>query len=167
MAKIDIDGRSTDRIVCFKRNTLQGLVKIDFPALDAWFEEDARIYQHPKDPYKRVDILPSSRVIKISLHGSTLAETTKPLILLETLLRPRYYVPPTDVVWEHLKESQTETYCPYKGRAKYYNVEIEGKSYQDLVWWYQYPTKESIEITGSLCFYNEKVDVYVDGILEK
>jgi uncharacterized protein (DUF427 family) len=142
-------------------------VKIDFPSLTAWFEEDLPIYQHPKDPYKRIDILPSSRSIKISLNDTVLAESSHPLVLLETSLRPRYYLPPTSVNWEVLVKSETETYCPYKGKANYYDVQVDGKAYKDLVWYYVYPTAESAAVAGHLCFYNEKVDVWVDGVLEK
>jgi len=135
--------------------------------MDQWFEEDTPIYQHPKDPYKRIDILPSSRSIKVALDGTTLAETSNPLILLETSLRPRYYLPPTCVNWEVLRKSSTETYCPYKGKAGYWDVEVGGKVSKDLVWFYQYPTAESALVAGHLCFYNEKVDVWVDGEKEK
>jgi uncharacterized protein (DUF427 family) len=125
------------------------------------------IFQHPKDPYKRIDILNSTRTIKVALDGVTLAESSNPLFLLETSLRPRYYLPPTSIKWEYLTKSDTETYCPYKGRSNYYNVNINGKQYKDLVWYYVYPTMESGPIAGHLCFYNEKVDIWIDGVQEK
>ena len=99
--------------------------------------------------------------------GIALATTTSPLFLLETSLRPRYYLPPTSVNWQVLSKSDTETYCPYKGRANYYNITVNGKEYKDLVWYYQYPTLESAAIAGHLCFYNEKVDIWIDGTKEK
>lgn len=158
---------TTERILIFNTKELKDLVKIDFPALDQWFEEDVPIYQHPKDPYKRVDILNSTRSVKVALDGVTLAESGNPLFLLETSLRTRYYLPPTAVNWEVLSKSDTVTYCPYKGRANYYHVTVNGKEYKDLVWYYQYPTAESAPIVGHLCFYNEKVDVWVDGVKEE
>ncbi|KAF2451946.1 DUF427-domain-containing protein [Karstenula rhodostoma CBS 690.94] len=158
---------TTDRVLIFATKTLHNLVKIDFAALDQWFEEDVPIYQHPKDPYKRIDILPSTRSVKVALEGVILAESAAPLFLLETSLRARYYLPPTSVNWEVLAESDTVTYCPYKGRANYYNVTVEGKEYRDLVWYYRYPTAESAAVAGHLCFYNEKVDVWVDGVQEE
>ncbi|OAG09602.1 DUF427-domain-containing protein [Paraphaeosphaeria sporulosa] len=158
---------TTDRILIFSTKDLKDLVKIDFAALDQWFEEDVPIYQHPKDPYKRIDILSSTRPVKVALDGVTLAESSSPLFLLETTLRTRYYLPPTSVNWEVLSKSDTITYCPYKGRANYYNVTINGKEYKDLVWYYQYPTAESATVVGHLCFYNEKVDVWVDGVKEE
>jgi uncharacterized protein (DUF427 family) len=64
---------------------------------DAWFEEDQPIYGHPKSPYIRIDILPSSRKIEVKIGGVTVAESSNPKILLETGLRPRYYLPKTSV----------------------------------------------------------------------
>lgn len=151
----------------FKTPELKLLMRIDFAALDQWFEEDCPIYQHPKDPYKRIDILPSSRRVKIALEGVTLAETSSALFLFETSLRTRYYVPPTSVNWAVLSRSETVTYCPYKGRANYYHVKVGGEVFEDLVWYYQYPTAESAAVVGHLCFYNEKVDTWVDGEREE
>ena len=142
-------------------------------------------FRHPKDPYKRIDILASTRPVKVALviistciyrftcstlivqDGVTLAESGNPFFLLETTLRTRYYLPPTSVNWELLSKSNTETYCPYKGKANYYNATVNGKEYKDIVWYYQYPTAESAAIVGHLCFYNEKVDIWVDGVKEK
>ncbi|KAF2262957.1 DUF427-domain-containing protein [Lojkania enalia] len=166
-ARLTVDDKHTERVVIFNTAPLKDLVKIEFKAIDQWFEEDVPIYQHPKDPYKRIDILKSTRSIKVALDGVTVAETTSPLFLFETSLRPRYYLPPTSIAWEYLSKSDTETYCPYKGKANYYNVTINKKEYKDLVWYYVYPTMESGPIAGHLCFYNEKVDIWVDGLREK
>lgn len=89
------------------------------------------------------------------------------MFLFETGLRPRYYLPKTSVKQEYLTPSSTTTKCPYKGLAQYYNVTVEGKEHKDVVWWYEYPTTESAAIQGLVCFYNEKVDVFVDGVLEE
>lgn len=167
LAKLSVGDKSTDSAVVFEEGPLKGLVKIDFPAIDEWFEEDTPIYQHPKDPYKRIDILSSRREVRVALDGVTLAQTSNALFLFETSLWPRYYLPPTSVDWSLLSKSGSETYCPYKGRANYYNVTVNGKEYKDLVWWYQYPTSESAPIAGALCFYNEKVDIWIDGVQEK
>jgi uncharacterized protein (DUF427 family) len=165
--RLDVGDKSTERVIIFNVGPLKDLVKVDFEALDQWFEEDVRIYQHPKDPFKRIDILNSARPIKVALDGVTLAESVNPLFLFETSLRPRYYLPPTSVKWEYLTKSDTETYCPYKGKANYYNVNINGKEYKDLVWYYVYPIAESVLVAGHFCFYNEKVDIWVDGVQEK
>lgn len=166
MGRLVVGDRSTYRVIIFNTVVLQDLVKIEFRAIDQWFEEDVPIYLHPKDPYKRIDILQSSRPVKITLNGTTLAESANPLFLLETTLRTRYYLPPTSVRRELLVESDTETLCPYKGRANYYHVNVGGKLYRDIVWYYRYPTSESAPVAGHLCFYNELVDVWVDGVKE-
>ncbi|KAF1962269.1 DUF427-domain-containing protein [Byssothecium circinans] len=165
---LTVGTKTTSPILLIRTPQIPSLLKIPFAELDQWFEEDAPILPpHPKDPYKRIAILPSSRSVKVSLSGVTLAEAPNPLFLLETMLRPRYYLPPTTVKWEFLRESETVMYCPYKGKANYYHVEIGGKVYKDLVWYYQYPTQESALIGGYMCFYNEKVDVWVDGVREE
>ncbi|CAN9269756.1 hypothetical protein AA0117_g2903 [Alternaria alternata] len=163
---LTVGNRDSNRILIFNTGKLKDLVKVDFRAVDQWFEEDMEIYGHPKDPYKRIDILPSSRNVRVAIDGVTLAESSSPLFLLETTLRTRHYLPPTSVNWEYLTPSNTVTLCPYKGRAEYYNVNIGGKLYRDLVWYYRYPTSESAPIAGYMCFYNELVEVYVDGVKE-
>ena len=163
---LTVGQRTTDRVLLFD-NLIENLVKIDFHAMDQWFEEDVPVYGHPKDPYKRIDILHSTRNVKISIDGVTLADSSTPLFLLETTLRTRHYLPPTSIRWEFLRRSDTRSLCPYKGMANYYHVEVNGKEYRDLVWYYTYPTSESAPIAGYMCFYNEKVDVWVDGEKEK
>ncbi|KAH7393238.1 hypothetical protein BKA64DRAFT_724394 [Cadophora sp. MPI-SDFR-AT-0126] len=167
LGQLSVGDVSTSRVLIFGASPLKDLVKVDFIEIDQWFEEDVPIYQSPKDPYKRVDILPSSRSIRVAIDGVTLAETPSPLFLLETDHRTRHYLPPTCVNWEFLRKSHTETYCPYKGKANYYHVTVNGKDYRDLVWYYKNPTTESSQIAGYLCFYNEKVDIWVDGVMEE
>lgn len=164
--RLTVGNVSTTRVLLFNTPMLPDLVKVDFNALSRWFEEDTPIYCHPKDPYKRIDILPSTRSIRIALEGVTLAASSSPLLLLETSLRTRYYLPPTSVEWEYLRPSDTVTLCPYKGRAEYYHVEVKGRVYRDLVWYYRYPTSESALVAGYMCFYNESVDVWINGELE-
>ena len=71
------------------------------------------------------------------------------------------------VNWEYTSESDTTTFCPYKGKAEYYNLNVNGKEIKDAIWWYRYPTIESAPIAGMVCFYNEKVDVFIDGVKEE
>ncbi|KAF2201012.1 DUF427-domain-containing protein [Delitschia confertaspora ATCC 74209] len=173
LGKLESGDASTSRVLIFSSNApapFADTIKVDFATMDQWFEENTPIYVHPKDPYKRIDILPSSRHVCISLRGSAntiLSETSHPVILFETGLRPRYYIAPTEVNWEVLKESPTVTYCPYKGQARYWDVVVDGKVEKDLVWAYQYPTIESAGIAGLMCFYNERVKVEVDGTVEE
>jgi len=79
----------------------------------------------------------------------------------------RYYLPKTSVNWELLEVSSSHTACPYKGEASYYSLVINGKEYKDYVWWYKFPIGESLAIAGRVCFYNEKVDIYIDGVEEE
>ncbi|KAH7060935.1 hypothetical protein B0J12DRAFT_594018 [Macrophomina phaseolina] len=167
LGQLSVGDVSTLRVLLFGASPLKNLVRVDFNAIDQWFEEDVPIYHSPKDPYKRIDILPSSRSVRVAVDGVTLAEATSPLFLFETDHRTRYYLPPTSVKWEFLTKSNTETYCPYKGKANYFHLTVNGKEYRDVVWCYPHPTAESSQVAGYLCFYNEKVDVWVDGVMEK
>jgi uncharacterized protein (DUF427 family) len=146
---------------------LRDAVRLDFAAMDEWLEEDEPIYVHPRDPYKRVDILASSRHVRVQLDGVTLAESRAPRILFETGLPPRYYLPLPDLRRDLLRVSDTRTHCPYKGTAGYWSVEVDGKIYEDLVWIYRQTLPESQKVVGMACFYNEKVDLYIDGELQE
>ena len=132
-------------------------------AMDAWFEEDEEVFVHPRDPYHRVDVLESSRHVRISVNGEVVAETRRPKVLFETALPPRYYIPPEDVRTDLLVPTETETGCPYKGFASYWAVEAGGERVEDLVWGYPRPIPGAEKIRDHLCFFDERVDVEVDG----
>ena len=142
---------------------LKGTIRFEWQAMDAWFEEDEEVYVHPRDPYSRVDILQSARHVRVEVDGVTVADSTKPRILFETGLPPRYYLPKTDVRMDLLEPTDHSSQCPYKGTAEYYSVRTGGTVHDNLVWWYRHPTLESAKIAGYVCFYNEKVDLWVDG----
>ncbi len=142
---------------------LRDLVRFDWDAMSEWVEEDEPVYTHPRDPYKRVDILASSRHVRVEVDGVTVAESAQPRILFETGLPPRYYVPLTDVRMDLLRPSATITHCPYKGAATYWSVDTGRAVHDDLVWIYRAPLPESQKIAGLACFYNEKTDIYLDG----
>jgi uncharacterized protein (DUF427 family) len=146
---------------------LEGHVAFYWDAMDAWFEEDEEVFVHPRDPYHRVDVLESSRHVKVSLNGEVVAETDRPQILFETGLPPRYYIPPEDVREAVLVESEKSTQCPYKGTASYHSVEVGGETVEDLVWHYPEPIAAVEGIRDHLCFYNEKVDLEVDGEVQE
>lgn len=147
------------------RPDLSGLVGFRWDAMDAWYEEDEQIFVHARDPYKRVDVLDGSRHIRVSLDGTTLAETRRPRLLFETGLPTRYYIPPADVDWTRLVPSDTRTACPYKGEASYHHVRIGGQHHADLAWYYPYPVLNCAKIAGHQCFFNEKLDIHEDGVL--
>jgi uncharacterized protein (DUF427 family) len=134
--------------------------------MDAWFEEDEEVFTHPRDPYTRVDILPSSRHVRVEVDGLTVAESTKPTLLFETGLATRYYLPKTDVRMDLLTPTATSSHCPYKGDANYWSLALEG-AVADVAWSYRTPLPESQKIAGLVCFYPEKVDLYVDGRLQE
>ncbi len=127
-------------------------------AMDAWFEEDEEVFVHPRDPFTRIDILPSSRRVQVILGGETVADTYRTSLLLETNLPPRYYLPKTDVRMELLAPSETVTACPYKGEARYYHLVIGDERYPDIAWYYPYPTREAASIANLVCLYQERVD---------
>ncbi len=145
---------------------LRELVKLDWNAMDEWLEEDEPVYVHPRDPHSRVDILASSRHIRVEIDGVVVADSRQPRILFETGLRPRYYLPLTDANVQLLRPSATTSRCPYKGTASYFSALIGAKPYADIAWMYRTPLPESQKIAGLIAFYNEKVDTYVDGELE-
>jgi uncharacterized protein (DUF427 family) len=142
---------------------LRGLVRLDWNAMSEWFEEDEPVYTHPRDPYSRVDILASSRHVRVEVDGVTVAESRQPRILFETGLPPRYYIPLTDVRMDLLLPSETVSHCPYKGTATYWSVDAGRGVHADILWMYRAPLPESQKIAGLACFYDEKVDVYLDG----
>lgn len=146
---------------------LSGAVRLTWSAMDDWFEEDEPVYTHPRDPYCRVDILASSRHVRVELDGVTLGETRSPRLLFETGLVVRYYMPVTDLRIDLLRRSDTVTHCPYKGTATYWSVELNGTLHQDLIWCYREPLPESQKIAGLACFYNERVDLFVDGVAQE
>lgn len=143
---------------------LAGLTAFYWHKMDHWYEEDDEIYVHPRDPYHRVDVLHSSRHVRVVLLGETVAETTRPRLLFETNLPTRFYIPPQDVRLDLLVASDTSTQCPYKGVASYHGVLVGDTVAQDVAWTYRFPIPECPKIEGLICFFNEKVDaIYVDG----
>ncbi|KAF6824982.1 DUF427 domain-containing protein [Colletotrichum musicola] len=160
----------TDRALRFSNDekisgALKGLIRLEFGSMDQWIEEEVPIYVHPKDPFKRIDTLPSTRSVEVKVAGKTVAKTNYSVHLLETNLPTRYYLPLSSVDQSVLRKSDLITKCPYKGDAEYYHVLINGEEHKDLVWYYRLPTHESAAIAGLLSFYNEKVDIILDGQL--
>lgn len=132
------------------------------PGVEHWYEEDEEVFVHPRDPYKRVDPLPSSRHVQVAVDGRVLADTTHPVLLFETRLPIRYYFPPEDVDFSALEESGLHTACPYKGTARYWSVRgVPGGD--NIVWSYPEPIRAAAPIKNLLAFYNEVVDITVDG----
>jgi uncharacterized protein (DUF427 family) len=145
---------------------LTGHIAFEWDAMDAWFEEDEEVYVHPRDPYKRIDVAHSSRHIRVVVSGETVAETRRPVLLFETNLPTRYYIPKMDLRLKVLVPSETHTQCPYKGLASYYSVRVGDTLVKDIAWYYPFPLPEVGKIQNLVCFFNERVDaLYVDGEL--
>ena len=141
-----------------------GLVRFDWAALN-WFEEDEPIYGHPRNPYVRVDALRSHRHVTVELDGVLLADTATPVLLFETGLPTRYYIDRTDIAFEHLVPSDTQTLCPYKGvTSGYWSVRVGDSLQADLAWTYNTPLPAVAPIANMVAFYNERLDITVDGV---
>ena len=135
-----------------------GLMEIDFGALDEWLEEDELQPGHPRDPYHRIDVRNTSRRLRVSIGGELVADTDRAVVLFETGLPPRWYVPREDVRAE-LERSDYHTACPYKGEATHYSVAGE----DSVAWSYPDPLWEVEPIRDRVAFYDERVDLEVDG----
>jgi uncharacterized protein (DUF427 family) len=145
---------------------LNGTVRFEWGALDAWFEEDEQVFVHPRNPYVRVDALRSNRPVRVELAGVVLADSRSPVMVFETGLPTRYYVSRTDVRFEHLIPSDTVTACPNKGTTSgYWSVRAGDTVHKDQAWAYDFPTRQLLPITGMIAFYNEMVDTFLDGEL--
>jgi uncharacterized protein (DUF427 family) len=139
-------------------DALTGYVIVDFGAFDAWYEEDELNVGHPRDPFHRIDIVHSSRHVRVEHDGEVLAESTSPYMLFEPPLPVRYYLPASDVSLDLLTPSTTRTYCAYKGQASYWSMDGE-----DIAWTYREPLREAAEVTNRVAFFNERVTLRVDG----
>lgn len=145
---------------------LSGRARFEWDALDAWFEEDEQVFVHPRDPYVRADALRSTRHIRVELDGVLLAESTSPVLVFETGLPTRYYLNRTDIDFSHLTATETVTACPYKGTTSgYWSAKLGGATHADIAWAYDFPTRQLLPIAGLIAFYNEKVDITLDGQL--
>jgi uncharacterized protein (DUF427 family) len=137
---------------------LAGYLVLDFKAFDRWYEEDERNVAHPRDPFHRIDILRSSRAVRIERDGVLLAESAQHKLLFETGLPLRIYLPREDVRVP-LAPSDKRTWCAYKGQASYWSAE----GLPDIAWSYEEPLREAAEIRGLVAFFNELVDLTLDG----
>jgi len=144
---------------------LEDYVAFAWNEMDSWFEEDEEIFVYARDPYKRVDVLQSSRHIKVVVDGTTVGDTKRPSLLFETGLPTRYYMPKHDVRVDLLERSDAVSRCPYKGEANLYSIKLGDKLHDSLAWIYRYPTLECAKIQGLVGFFNEKLDIYEDDKL--
>jgi len=145
------------------REDIRGYRAFYWNRVDAWYEEDEEIFEHPRDPYHRVDVLHSSRHIRVEIGGRTVAESRRPRVLFETGHPTRYYLPVEDVRMDLLEDSDRQTTCAYKGFASYWHVGDE----DDIAWTYLDPLHDALPVKGMIAFFNERVELEVDGELRE
>ena len=138
---------------------LDGYMVLDFKAFDAWHEEDELNVSHPRDPFHRIEIVHSSRPVRVELDGRVLADSSRPYLLFESMLPVRYYLSVGDVARELLAPSDTRTACAYKGQASYLSL----PDVPDIAWTYPDPLREAAEVKDRIAFFNERVDLVIDG----
>jgi len=169
---IDVKGKTAENAVWsfstppLEASFLKGYMAFEWNKMDAWFEEKEEVFGHARDPFKRIDVLGSSRHVKVVIAGETVADSNEPAILFEPNHPVRYYLPKVDVRMDLLLPSEKISRCPYKGDARYYSVAVGEQVVPDIAWSYTYPTKECATVAGKVCFFNERIDeIYVDGEL--
>ncbi|CDX50213.1 conserved hypothetical protein [Mesorhizobium plurifarium] len=144
---------------------LGGRVAFTWNLVDQWFEEDEEVFVHARDPYARIDVLQSSSHVEIWFDGEPIADSRRPVLLFETHLPTRFYLPLEDVRLDRLRASLTRTRCPYKGIASYWSgVLKDGSLREDIAWSYRDPIAEMPKIKGLIAFYPQAVDrIHLDG----
>ena len=146
---------------------LAGHAALYWGKLDEWWIEDEQVFGHPRDPYHRIDTFPTTRRVCISVDGEVIAESTRAVALFESGLPPRFYLPAEDVRMDLLEPSETKTRCAYKGIASYWHVRAGDTLHDDLAWTYPEPERDGQAIRDLICFFNERVDLEVDGQLQQ
>ena len=145
---------------------LRDAYALTWSAFDTWMEEDDIVFTHPRSPYVRIDALASSRHVIVTLAGVVVADSMRPVVLFETGLVPRFYLPQVDIRMDLLTPTTTISHCPYKGAASYWDLAVEGAAASDVAWSYRTPLPESVKIAGLVAFWPEKsaeVHITVDG----
>lgn len=131
--------------------------------LDAWFVEDEQVFGHPRDPYHRIDTYRTTRAVSVTVDGEPVAESARAVALFESGLPARYYLPADDVRMDLLEPSEKKTRCAYKGVASYWHLRLEAALHEDLAWSYPEPDRDAEAVRNLICFFNERIDLEVDG----
>jgi uncharacterized protein (DUF427 family) len=160
---VRLEALPDDAVTAHEEGLARGLIEIRWDAVDEWLEEDEEVIVHPRDPYHRIEVRSTSRPVRVELDGELLAESTSALALFETSLPARWYLPEEDVRAELIPNSDVRTGCAYKGWASYYDVQAGELSEPFLAWYYRDPLDEVKRIRGRVCFFNERVDLFIDG----
>jgi uncharacterized protein (DUF427 family) len=138
---------------------LRGFAALYANKIDRWLVEDEPLAGHLRDPYHRVDVHQSSRAVRVSAGDDLIAETAHPVLVFETSVPVRAYVPRRDLVAGHLAPSPTQTTCPYKGDATYWHVHAGGEKFADAAWSYELPLAAAMKIAGHVCFAADGITV--------
>jgi uncharacterized protein (DUF427 family) len=146
---------------------LAGHLALEWDAVDEWFVEGEQVFGHPRDPYARIDVYNTTRHVRVLRDGLVLADTRRAKVLFETVLPPRYYIPPEDVRTDLLEPSPKITRCAYKGAASYWHVRVGDRLVYDLVWSYPSPQHDGEPVRNLFCFFNERVDLELDGEVQE
>lgn len=145
---------------------LDDYVLCDWAAFDSWLEEDEQRIAHPRDPFQRIDCLRSRRHVQVRVNGRLLADSDRPTILLETNLPARYYLPAEDVRFDLLTPTRSHTSCAYKGVASYWSSTGENPV-ADVCWSYSEPLHDALPVAGMYSFFNERVELSIDGVIQE
>lgn len=142
---------------------LEGKRAFYWDAFDHWFDEDEEVFGHLRDPYHRVDVRPSSRRVRVSVQGQLVAESSDAVVVSETGLANRWYLPPADVRTDLFTRSATSTHCPYKGQSTYWSFTGGDEPVVDVAWSYDEPFDEARRVAGHVCFDGDDVTIEVGG----
>lgn len=145
---------------------LRDAMTLAWSAFDTWLAEEEVIHTHARDPYVRVDAMASGRHVRVVAGGQVVAESRRPVVLVQSGQPPRYYLPRVDVRMELLTRTETVSYCAYKGTAAYWTLTVGDLELTDVAWGYETPLREGLQIAGLVCFWPEKnkdLEVHVDG----
>jgi uncharacterized protein (DUF427 family) len=151
----------------YEEGLAKGLIGIRWDAVDRWLEEDEEVIVHPRDPYHRLELRETSRHVEVTLAGETLAVSSAPLVLFEASLPARWYLSPEEITAELEPNPDVRTGCAYKGQAAYLDVRVAGSIEPALAWYYERPLQGMERIRGRVSFFNERVDLTVDGELQE
>lgn len=164
---VRLDLRGDGDAWTYEEGLAKGLVGVRWDAVDRWLEEDEDVIVHPRDPYHRIEVRDTSRLVRVELGAELIAESTNAVALFETSLPARWYLPEHDIRAELIPNPDVRTGCAYKGWASYYDVRFGGETEPFLAWYYTDPLDEVKRIRGLVCFFNERVELTVDGELQE
>ncbi|HEY2204637.1 MAG TPA: DUF427 domain-containing protein [Pseudonocardia sp.] len=145
---------------------LRGYAALYWGAADRWLDEDDEAVGHLPDPFHRVDVRATGQRVRVLAGESVLADSSNALVLSETALPNRYYLPTADVDLDRLTASDTRTVCSYKGAAEYWTLRggngTDGEV-ADVAFGYPRPLPEAARIADHVCFLHDSLVTEVDG----